>query len=97
MSSDNDIYTLFHEVGCPLLFVFIWHGFVFSAPVSHEDDAVGLLFGFLDHGCDLVLTDHVDHVVFSFNASYVCSVGIIQKCNFDTVYFADLDGVCIFL
>ena len=55
------------------------------------------IFCFLDHGCDLVFADHVDHVVFSFNAAYVCTVGVIQKCNLDTVYFADLYGVGIFL
>ena len=97
MSADYDIYALLHKVGCPLFFIFVWHGFAFGTPVCYKDDTVGLLFCFLDHGCDLVFADHVDHVVFSFNAAYVCTVGVIQKCDLDTVYFADLYGVGIFL
>ena len=97
MSADNDVYALLHKVGCPLFFVFVWHGFIFGSPVGYKDDAVGLLFCFLDHGCDLVLADHVDHVVFSFNSAYVCAVGVIQKCDLDAVHFADLYGVGIFL
>ena len=97
VAADDDVYTLFHEIGCPLFFVFVWHSFVFGAPVCYEDDAIGLLFGFLEHGCDFVLADHVDHVIFSFDSAYVCAVGVIEKCDFDTVYFADFYSVGIFL
>lgn len=98
MTANDHINTLLHQKSSPLFFVFIWHGFIFSSPVSHKDDAVADFFGFLDHCGDLILIKDIDHVLISFACTGIIgAVCIVKKSNLNTIHFFYFDSVCIFL
>ena len=98
MSADNNVNSLFHQECCPLLFIFIWHGFVFRTPVCNKNDTVTDFFGFLDHGRNFVFIKNIDHIVITVScAGAVSSICIIQKCDFDSVDFFYFYSICIVL
>ena len=65
VSSDDYIHTLLHQKSGPLFLEFIWHGFVFGAPVCYEDNTVADLFGFLDHGSDFIFVKDIQHIIIA--------------------------------
>ena len=97
MAADHDIYTLLHQESCPFLFIFGRHGFHFFAPVSNKNQYITVCLCLFDHGCNFVFFENIDHVVSAISGTgIVGSVCIIQKCNFDSVYFESFDRIGIF-
>ena len=97
MAADYDIYTLLHQESCPFLFIFGRHGFHFFAPVSNKNQYITVCLCLFNHGCNFVFFENIDHVISSVSGTgIVRSVCIIQKRNFNAVYFESFDCIGIF-